>query len=375
MPSSAVVCHLRREVVRRIDLLASGTDPHHADDGEETKVIASGPQSGRNDFVLGGDGNPQAVGHRTDDSVAPLLVNRPEISESLSGRVAPYRGPPANRASVDFVTVDPTQKTVGRSILAGRQFPGLKGVGPAPSFGDLCTTATKLPRGGPEARVRSGGEAPSSCLKRVARQFPPVRLDKGCVSSSNPTGGPRARAVRFLLRADGGEGLPPPAGGGIGPPAQVGIAEIEVADPGNVERLWTCVVCGKNNEEGGASCAICGKRQHGRCVAQAHLGGRAEEKDPGVFRGAPKTLHLQQQRPDNRQESVHLVPSGRQTGLRLGGALGRTGSVKETSWKSGGNYDASSFAKMRRETEPAVRARLGLTGEIKSLLSVIRRNG
>ena len=150
-------------------------------------------------------------------------------------------------------------------------------------------------------------------------------------------------------------------------------------DQDSIKHFWTCVVCGKTNEEGEASCKICGKRQRGPCVAQAHLAVRAQEQDPGVVRGGAKTVKLQQQRPENIQESVRLVSgddnvrSVTQTGILLRGESGRTDSVRDTTRKFGGPYDASSFAKMRRETEPAVRARLGLTGEIKSLLSVIRR--
>ena len=381
MPSSAVVCHLRREVVRRIDLLATGAGPHV--EGEQNKVITTRKSHrGRNNFASSGDGDHQAVGRRADDNVPPLLVSSPDASESLHGRVTPSRGPPTIRESVDAVSVDPTRQSSGNSIQAGRQFPGLKGVGPAPSCGGLYTTATKLPGGEPEAGGRIGGDLPSSCLKRVARLFPPVRLDKGGVSSPEPTGGPRARAVRCLLRADGGESLPPSAGEGIRPPGKIEIAELEAAGHGNIERFWTCTVCRETNGEGRASCTVCGKRQHGRCVAQAHLDVIAEKRDPGVVKGQPKSVNLRQQRPENRQESVRFVRSsgitsrpGRQTGVTSGGVSGRIGSVRDTTRKIGEPYDASSFAKMRRETEPAVRARLGLTGEIKSLLSAIRRNG
>ena len=377
MPPSAVVCHLRREVARRVDLLATGTDPHV--DGEKDK-ISNRSHSRRNDFVSSGDGDHQAVDHHTDDHVPPLLVNRPEISESLSGRIAPHRDAPTNRVSADYFGVGPTRQVLGRSIQADRQFPSMKGVGPAPSFGDLYITANKLPEKRPEASSRTiGGETAPSCLKRVARKFPPIRLDKGGVPSSNPTGGPRARAVQFLLRADGGESFPSSAGMVIGPPAQIEMAKLQAVDQDSIKHFWTCVVCGKTNEEGEASCKICGKRQRGPCVAQAHLAVRAQEQDPGVVRGGAKTVKLQQQRPENIQESVRLVSgddnvrSVTQTGILLRGESGRTDSVRDTTRKFGGPYDASSFAKMRRETEPAVRARLGLTGEIKSLLSVIRR--
>lgn len=381
MPSSAVVCHLRREVARRTDLLTTGAGPHV--DGEENRVVTtSSSHRGRNTLVSSGDGDHQAVGHRTNDNVSPLLVSRLEISESLPDRVTPSRGPPTIRESVDDVSVDPTPQSLGRSTQAGRQFPGLKGVGPAPSSGDLYTTTTKLHGGEPEASGRIGGEVSSSCLKRVARLFPPVRLDKGGVSSPDPTGGPRAKAVRFLLQADGGESQSPSAGVSIGPSARVGIEELEAADHGTIERFWSCAVCGKTNGEGRASCTICGKRQHGRCVAQAQLGEKAEKRDPGVVREEPKTVNLQRQRPGNRQGSVRPVRSsgdtsrsGRQTGTLLGGVSERLGSMRDTTRKISEPYDASSFAKMRRETEPAVRARLGLTGEIKSLLSAIRRNG
>lgn len=398
MPSSAVVCHLRREIVRRIDLLASGAvDPRV--DGEAHKLITRGSQSGHNNLhnnlVVSGDRDHQGVDHRIDGSVPPLLANGLETPAFLSDRVAPYRGPSANRVSVDNVDVDPTRHVLGRSVKSGRKTPGMKGAGPAgnnssgksskipaPSSGDLYPTAITLPVSGLEARERIKGEVPSSCLKRVARHFPPVRLDKGSVFSSNLTGGPRGRAVRFLLGADDNESPPSSAGMAIRSPAQVETAQVKADTRGNVERLWICVVCGKPNVEGGrSSCKICGRRQRGRCIAKAGLGVREEGQYPVVIKGKPNSVKLQQSRPENRPEGVRLAVSGghnvrsdRQTGACLGGASG-IGGVRDTGRKFGRPYDASLFAKMRRETEPALRARLGLTGEIKSLLSAIRRNG
>ena len=390
MPSSAVVSQLRREIVRRTDLLVSGTDPQVDDDVEELTTLRS--CIGHNKLDVKVDEDQQAMNHRTDGRVHPLPVNGRKDPAVLAHRVTRYRGPTANQAvSVDCVDGGPIRQTE-ISIQAGRKLPCMRGVSPdgsssssnelsrvpAPSFGELYATPKRLAVGGLGAGGSITGEAPSR-LKRVAQQIPSVRTGKGGVSSSTSAVRPRARAVHFLLGVDDGESRPRSAGVVVnGSPARSNLAKLEAVNQASVESLWTCVVCGKTNEKGGVSCTICGKRQqrHG-CVAKVLLGASAEAQDPAAIGREPTIV---KPRREHRQESVHLesrgdsVRSDSKTGTYLGGGSG-IGGVRDSARSFCGPDDASSFAKMRKEAEPAVRARLSLTGEIKSLLWAIRRNG
>lgn len=245
-----------------------------------------------------------------------------------------------------------------------------------PLAGDVVGNArTELSPGGcqdPEAG-HAGHEGrtsrgPPSCF-RTSRPFPPA-------------GGSRKRGVRFLLHgSDQHEGAAKSPAEVISLPTVVAPGEEEAVPEEIVEETaressWVCEACEKRNDYGRTQCAICGRRylqQNTRSAVAGASGGNA------ALGSAGKRARDARGRVDTEGWTAKGGGGGQRGGREWGGPPESAADAPQR--RNGGNrershetqYDFSSFARMKQSTEPMVRARLGLKGEIKSLLSAIRK--
>jgi len=137
--------------------------------------------------------------------------------------------------------------------------------------------------------------------------------------------------------------------------------------------FWTCVVCCQRNDIAGAreSCTTCGRRRRWRSSAR---GNTRVISSLTQFK-APSDRPQEKEGAGSNKNASHSFTGYRATsdGSRkpVNDACSAIKRVTEQSTR--GPYDLSSFAKMQEVTQPVVKARLGLTREIQSLLSAIRR--
>lgn len=165
---------------------------------------------------------------------------------------------------------------------------------------------------------------------------------------------PRAKTVRFLL----GENR-------VGEKMQTrlnphGPFSKQAAVDDKHKICWTCAGCGKKNGEGSVLCSVCGRRENITHNDNSHSN-NLMSKGHTRFRPvdnsrAPQVL---------RTVCERSVSRGRPASPRR---LERI----EMKGDDAAGYDLSSFARMKQTTEKAVTARLSLTEEIKSLLSLVR---
>lgn len=344
MPSSPVVCHLRREVLRRIDLLptigkdlaAEGTPGANGGVGEQRA-----PRYGQG---IGSKGAGQVTGHlcRETGSLSaetsrtntePSMVCLVDGTRGSDGAALDYRAGfgEARWNLSDEGSHELPATAAGESITDELR-------GDLVENGDTATlTRAILP-----VVFESKGDKVGS-----AREAQPLLAPKRS-GDRLPAGGPRARAVRFLL-AD-----------------SVPMVAQEVVD-GHLGKFWMCAVCNKKNIDSVKACTTCGRHQeHSR-----HTSVRPTETvGTGVAsRGRGFTRRLEQEREEAYRPPGGVKNAGSSTPV---GISSKTETERNAMRSNLGAYDSSCFAKMRQTTEPAVKARLNLTGEIKSLLSAIR---
>ncbi len=231
-------------------------------------------------------------------------------------------------------------------------------------------------------------------------EFPPVQMqaagaraastDRSRRSSESK---PQARAVRFLLdlrkaeegreRADNDQLCPRErAVDGLSQTAQRqaetrgsravsprdGETESEELRDGG---FWTCVVCCQRNDNVRAakSCTTCG-RQRQRPRSSTRTNNRVVSSSARIEVPSDRLLQEKEGARNNHSSIGYRASSdgSRQTVKDTCSAI-----KKATEQSARGPYDLSSFAKMQGVTQPVVKARLGLTREIQSLLSAIRR--
>ena len=218
---------------------------------------------------------------------------------------------------------------------------------------------------------------------------------------------PRARAVRFLLDGKREEKNGESAGNDRFRPTEravdgssqktqrqaeafgsqvVAHQNVEVgSDEVHDRSFWTCVVCCQRNDDvGGAEdCTTCGRRQL-RSGSQDHDDRAGLLSTPANNRNAGSSTLFEV--PSDRLSEEggsggHQNVNKSFTDYRAISAGSRQrvkdacDTTKNTAGQSErrGPYDLSSFVKMKEATQPVVKARLGLTREIQSLLSAIRR--
>lgn len=196
--------------------------------------------------------------------------------------------------------------------------------------------------------------------------------------SSALSGLTRARTVRFLLEGHTNEGEkshPPVSRELQSPPVATSQGSHPAQDRlyGGVESMtWVCGLCEKRNDHGGVDCVVCGRRHRLR----GSFGGarQAKRKESDLVGEFAERSHAES---DTRE--VELPPSrtdeeGSLPRLRSVSSVREGSKEKDSNHPSeGGGYELASFTKMQKATEPTVKARLGLAGEIKALLSAIRR--
>lgn len=226
-------------------------------------------------------------------------------------------------------------------------------------FGEPCMRADGLDRGnvgtvrtcvGLSEQFPLLGENQSGRLLGIARE-------------------PRARVVRFLLKGDSGDEPSPmvrgkakrevdvPTGKSRRKNKNTGVTDSKLG------RYWVCGVCGKRNEAGREACIICGRREDDNC--------KISKMDNSSVASSRKN-DAEMIRQDRQDADLRgcIRGSGWKRGVS-GGTLEQATSKDATRCSHGG-YCFSRFSKMRQATEPAVKERLNLTGEINSLLSTIR---
>lgn len=267
-------------------------------------------------------------------------------------------------------------------------------------------------RGWPE-QVTTPPELGGESSKATAN--PPRRLGaeilsagdkkKALLSPAMTVGDRRSRGVRFLLDEtsndknkrlstnDGGKKLRADTTMTAIQKGRSRVVNLEGesdAQPDKVQS-WTCTMCGKRNEEKQGmckKCAICGSERCSPNAYGAHFNARGDKThlpdadarcvgQRETVGDRCKATELGQQIHDettinNGTGVVERAKSRAQAGALLPRSE-RQLRGKDAIKREMGSSDFVSFSKMRQRTEGAVKARLGLTGEIKSLLTAIRR--
>lgn len=179
----------------------------------------------------------------------------------------------------------------------------------------------------------------------------------------------RAKAVRFLLK-DTVDDNPPSILGTTGLQLQLTLKEKEPGFRGIIKNTdWVCTVCDKRNGEGANTCTTCG-----RCRGVPRATGGALSSRGTIISGVTKEKIKELE--EQEDASVRRGRSGASAGQAQVLSRGPERDVaKDTIRSNRGVYDFACFAKMRQTTQPAAKARLGLTHEIKSLLTAIRGGG
>lgn len=291
---------------------------------------------------------------------------------------------------------------------------------PSNTARDIETTRKTTTKNLKQENTTARDAAPATPRKgRVGVLFQPVSAQRGgeggnhaCTTSPCSAGtGPRARAVRFLLDDEGEKDERRQGVRGKDPEllsarelvagrsrTQKLLAErsrsFEATVGGKVEetddelsdksQIWTCSVCLQTNHEidGAQGCPNCGRRRERRRPDKIFRAELSMATTDNVAAGS--TRHLQ-------ARSYQQGDKERGGGGRYRNALrspieynaGRMVSHEQDELDKNrqitagrehcGSYDISSFERMKQATQPVVKARLGLTREIQSLLSAIRR--
>lgn len=179
----------------------------------------------------------------------------------------------------------------------------------------------------------------------------------------------RAKAVRFLLKDTLDENTPSVLGT-TGLQLQQASKEKELGFCGTFKNTcWVCTVCDKRNGEGADTCTTCGRCRGMPRATRGALSSRGTIIS-GVTNEKIKELEEQE---DASARSGRSGASARQAQVFSRGP--ERDVAKDTIRSNRGVYDFACFAKMRQTTQPAAKARLGLTHEIKSLLTAIRGGG
>lgn len=335
LPSSAEVCRMRKEVARRIDLLITETGQDGDEETHGSRRKVNKPRS----LTSNNEGSPENDGHRARSTIKDGI-------RSIGGLpvgILKYAARPDDVVGV--------QLTTGR----GRRMPS-QGMKPS--------------------RVRSVAPGSRSSLKK---------------------------GVRFLLEGSGTDGsalFEEATGNSTGVAPVVKLHNNEPSVPHEVaidegryllktSLPWTCPVCDKRNDAVRVECIVCRRRRQLRnstvdpaeITTKAHLDastmahrrpsdGRQKERDGQRDNPAydPLTVSTTIVRASGHQLAAGGVAASNRHNAREGEGR-RKDDAKDG---HGEGYDFSGFARMQRTTEPVVRARINLTGEIKSLLSAIR---
>lgn len=499
MPSSPIVCRLRRQVARQIDLLASATASpttttttiattergegsgvpmarrgvgenrvvaatasHHGHKGvsdsqslrTKMKEELHGSRNKRSDVggvssVLAADGGQR--GHRESlagrwakSCRAPLRRSKPDAGKVLGSTAFTRRvRGKEERQTKTMVHRDESGYTTSDDSSSDGIWPGASGTSghvdddksklphpfdfgndrsssPSNTVEDIEATTKTTTKDLKQANTTARDPAPATPGKgRVEVLFPPVSAQRGgeggnhsCTTSACSAGTrPRARVVRFLLdderekdeRPEGVGGKDPellsarePVGGGSRTQKQLAerSRSFEATVGGKVEetddeipekyQVWTCPVCLQTNHEidGAQGCPNCGRRRERRRPDKSC---RAELSMATTGNEASGSTRHPQARSYQQGDKGRGGGGGHRNALRSPieynaarvDSLGHGESDNHRQITTGrehrGSYDISSFARMKQATQPVVKARLGLTREIQSLLSAIRR--
>lgn len=477
LPSSPIVCRLRREVARRIDLLAAA-----AGTGVVTVIVTADAVSkererkpaerGLSDIrgarafprfghvgmmASGGD----SCGHKIEENALPNCRKSRDTCEDSATRKEGRLG----RRHSSFVDIlagssarrlSTTRLGAVACSVPGRttRSPWVADEEPGPGLPHHKLGSKKIYSGsgssgsnsnsGSDSSGSSGsdpsrddlsrygnGKVPSfrneraamttTKMRNASREATQYNLDQvresgrkgvGCSNDSSrwTKGGPRAGEVRFSLENEEeitkeGEGRPIPSsltakgsggegfqavqkhagrGGCISNSARViDKAQTEIVEPNG---LWTCIACRQTNDEmdGAEGCASCGRRRQRRRQTRPHENDGTQlamVPSCNVGTGA-RSMQAPLGGPEERDEETmgsfrNSIEPPSDVGANSPelGSKTRSDRLEQRMARSDrrGPYDMSSFAKMRQATQPVVKARLGLTREIQSLLSAIRR--
>lgn len=367
MPSSPLVCRLRREIARRVDSLASGVEEFSADATDGGAEIGKERAESELDHTRVAEGGELGT-------IESGTTNSTRW-ERIRGRVKPSL----------------IQDEIGTNAVPRRNITGNAGSKPVEGLQTKVRTPTKPDDRSLVHRRHAVLELPPVQVQAAgARQGSTDRSPRPSESK------PRARAVRFLLdlreeeegrkSADNGELQLRPRERAVDGLSQTAQRQAETrgsktVSPQNVKAgseelkdrdFWTCVVCCQRNDNVGAakSCNTCGRRRQRRSSAQANnlvvsSSTRIEVPSDRLHeKGAGSNQNV------NHSYTGYRVSSdgSRQTEYAACSAI-----KKITEQSARGPYDSASFAKMQEVTQPVVKARLGLSREIQSLLSAIRR--
>lgn len=179
----------------------------------------------------------------------------------------------------------------------------------------------------------------------------------------------RTKTVRFLLGGNEFGEKPPAlmASRNAGTEARLnphGPFSRQAVVDGKHKMCWTCAGCGKRNGEGSVLCSVCGRRGDTSHTDNSHsnnLMSKSQTRFRPVDSGrVPQALRTVRERSVSRGRTAS--PRG----------LERVEAKDSFRGAHAAGYGLSSYAKMKQTTEKAVTARLSLTAEIKSLLSLVR---
>ena len=367
MPSSPIVCHLRREVARRIHHVATSIEGLSEREEPTLNGTKLGPRRGNAPYSVVVD---LPSDDRGDDTES-FGINQTRSNILGVSRLAASDGRTSNSSVCGAANADNGRlhgsraweiQTRALSFTGGGNSPCLFSSRKVGGVGSSFNVASENTLGfrGEDRRGDS-----RSILTAPRR--------KGCLTHARM---PRAKTVRFLMGDVGvrdntrvsktnRRGEPERQLDELEPTSRQFIVD------GILKKCWTCVWCDKGNTEGVVVCSTCGRhrdtsyvdspqvnkvlKKRLTCASQADTG-----RKQGRYGGATRT----------RGDSCGtLAPRKHTTSPKYCKRV----EAKITSLKKDNSaYDLSSFAKMRQTNDQAVEARLNLTGEIQSLLSVIR---
>lgn len=352
LPSSVDVRHVRREVSRRIDVL---TDENAGTKGNSVEL-------------------EQLKRNKAEKNMAVLFARASQGKKTIN----------ATRNVVDSV--------LDKSLAAPR-----RGAIKFPRRGDdtgaVCSTRDSTDRGmgsGPTTPVRVGcGTSGGSSAQRKG-----VRFLLGCSESDDeirPLEGVKSNTAALMVgnvrRIKNSELKTTPAREGTADGA--GQNERGLPLP-----YWNCAVCNKRNGEDRVECVVC-RRCPRPCSLKMTDGEAAGSRPLGVDAVCGNIeWGAGDEEVDGDGQEINAVNTTSSCSTHAVVGAGRcreptervttTGSRRNPTervgrWRNGvrdaregEGYDFSGFARMRQATDPIVKARLGLTGEIKSLLLAIR---
>lgn len=380
------MCHLRGEVVRRVDAIATGNGDRVDSPARVRPPSAERMSHSEGPRVGVGDVRHRERGQHNDESSSYSVDGRgkkrsnPESKAASQGRSC--GGSTEKDGVVDLDVTSPGAYVVGEvrpkmSSVSTGLVHGLASGATGDSGGEALRA--RFPGDGgltrPARGLVTGSGEPAGDEDLLRARHNGVGGVKHSLSSMQGSEGrsvrddiTRAKAVRFLL-TDAVDTNPPSI-----PGTASRKASKEREHPSFLEAVditdWVCMVCDRRNGGGADRCTTCGRC---RCVPRATRGALSSSQGTTTSVAKEKVREFEGQgyvsaRGDRSGSSVRQAQV-----LSSGGS--KRDAMRETMRSNRGAYDFASFARMRQTTQPAAKERLSLTREIKSLLTVIRGGG